>query len=194
MFTKICIIELTRDLICFKFVVTDFSPKLLAPVLAKTLVTHRSPCYSAVSALLINPLPDRSNYSPLCHTHYQIPDQSFTSLFGPDTLPTFKVHCCSALLQNLVGNSVPWGSWTTSRGKCRCSLQIVNSVPFCYFSLCLYPLSAPLPHPFFLLWSILCLPKIKTSSVITFCFTNGTFFCILFHTMTYFLIMLSISL
>ena len=35
----------------------------------KTLVTQRSPCYSAVSAMLMNPLPDRSNYSPLCHTH-----------------------------------------------------------------------------------------------------------------------------
>ena len=36
----------------------------------KTPVTQRSPCYSAVSALLMNPLPDHSNYSPLCHTHY----------------------------------------------------------------------------------------------------------------------------
>ena len=77
-------------------------------MLAKTPVTQRSPCYSAVSALLINPLPDRSNYSPLCHIHYLTPDQYFTSLFRPDPLPsreletnTFKVHCCSALLQNL---------------------------------------------------------------------------------------------
>ena len=43
----------------------------------KTPVTQRSPCYSAVSALLMNPLPDRSNYSPLCHTHYLTPDQYF---------------------------------------------------------------------------------------------------------------------
>ena len=31
-----------------------------------------SPCYSAVSALLRNHLPDRSNYSPLYHTHYSL--------------------------------------------------------------------------------------------------------------------------
>ena len=89
---------------------------------------------------------------------------------------------------------MPWGSWTTSRGKCvpYPPLQIVNSIPFCLFSLYLFllPFSIfsllPLPHPFFLFWSILCLPKIKTSNFITFCFTNGTFFCILFHTMTFF--------
>ena len=59
-------------------------------------------------------------------------------------------------------------------------LQIVK-VPFCLFSLYLYPLSAPflnpllpLHHPFFLFWSILCPRKIKTSGFITFCFTNGT--------------------
>ena len=58
-------------------------------------------------------------------------------------------------------------------------LQIVNSVPFYPLSApFLNPLSSPSPHPFFLFWSILCLPKIKTSSF-TFCFTNGTFFCIL---------------
>ena len=73
-------------------------------------------------------------------------------------------------------------------------LLIVNSVSFCLFSFYLYPLSAPfsilsllpLHHPFFLFRSILCPPKVKTSSFITFCFTNGTYFCILFHTMTYF--------
>ena len=62
-------------------------------------------------------------------------------------------------------------------------------VSFLFFSH-LYPLSVlsllPLPHPFFLFWSIVCLPKIKTSNFITFCFTNGTFFCILFHTMNFF--------
>ena len=58
----------------------------------KTPVTQRSPCYSAVSALLMNPLPDRSNYSPLCHTHYLTPDQYFTSLFRPDPLPSCELH------------------------------------------------------------------------------------------------------
>ena len=59
-------------------------------------------------------------------------------------------------------------------------LQIVNSVTF---SLYLSILSLlPLHHPS----SIVCLPKIKTSSFITFCLTNVTNFCILFHTMTFF--------
>ena len=45
------VIERTRDLIYLKFVVTDFSPKIISPILlVKTLVTQRSPCYSAVSA------------------------------------------------------------------------------------------------------------------------------------------------
>ena len=60
------VIERTNDLIYLKFVAT------VSPVLVKTPVTQRSPCYSAVSALLMNPLPDRSNYSPLCHTHHSI--------------------------------------------------------------------------------------------------------------------------
>ena len=52
----------------------------------KTSVIQCNPCYSAVSALLMNPLPDRSNYLPFCHTHYFTLDQYFTSLFGPDPL------------------------------------------------------------------------------------------------------------
>ena len=59
-------------------------------------------------------------------------------------------------------------------------LQIINSVPFVFFLsisvLSLLPFSIlsllPLHHPFFL---ILCPRKIKTSSFITFCFTNGSF-------------------
>ena len=53
-------------------------------MLAETPVTQHSPYYSAVSASLTNPLPDCSNYSPFCHTHYLIlwPDEYFTSLMG----------------------------------------------------------------------------------------------------------------
>ena len=61
------------------------------------------------------------------------------------------------------------------------SISILSLLPFSILSL------LPIHNPFFLFWSILCPPKIKTSSFITFCFTNGTYFCILFHTMTYFL-------
>ena len=102
-----------------------------------------------------------------------------------------------AILQNLVGNSEE----TLKQAEASVDvpylpLQIVNSIPFCLFSLYLYPLSAPFLDPLsapFLdplsspslpsLLSILC--KIKTS-IYYIVFTNGTYFCILFHTMTYF--------
>ena len=90
--TKKIVIERTRDLIYLKFVVTDFSPKIISPSAGETPVTQRSPCYSAVSALLRNPLPDCSKYSPLCHTHYLTLDQYFTSLFRPDPLPSRKLE------------------------------------------------------------------------------------------------------
>ena len=62
---KKIVIERTRDLIYLKFVATDFFPKIISPSAVANSVTSCSPCYSAVSALLMNPLPDRSNYSPL---------------------------------------------------------------------------------------------------------------------------------
>ena len=89
---KKIVIERTRDLIYLKFVATDFSPKIINPMLVKTPVTQRSPCYSVVSAFLMNPLPYCSNNSPLCHTHYLTPDQYFTSLFRPDPLPSRELE------------------------------------------------------------------------------------------------------
>ena len=59
------------------------------------------------------------------------------------------------------------------------SISILSLLPFSILSL------LPLHHPFFLFWSILCPPKIKTS-IYYILFTNGTYFCILFHTMTFF--------
>ena len=79
---KKIVIERTRDLIYLKCVATDFSPKIISPSLVKTPVTQRSPCYSAVSALLMNPLLIIRHFS---HTHYLT--QYFSSLFGPDPLP-----------------------------------------------------------------------------------------------------------
>ena len=66
---KKIVIERTSDLIYLKFVATDFSLKIISPSAGENSATQRSPCYSAVSALLINSLPDRSNYSPLKHIH-----------------------------------------------------------------------------------------------------------------------------
>ena len=47
-------IERTRDLIYLKFVAKDFLPKIIS-----------SSAGENAGALLTNPLPDRSNYSPL---------------------------------------------------------------------------------------------------------------------------------
>ena len=61
------------------------------------------------------------------------------------------------------------------------SISILSLLPFLILSL------LSLHHAFFLFWSILCPPKIKTSIFISYIlFTNGTYFCILFHTMTFF--------
>ena len=117
----------------------------------KTLVTQRSPCYSAVSAWLTIPLPDRSNYSPLL-PHPLLHSGSIVSS-GQTLYQTTPLETNTSLLQRFTAessrelrrNAVPR---TTSRGKCRCSfppLQIVNSVPFCLFYL--YPLSAPFLNP-----------------------------------------------
>ena len=146
----------TIFLVYLKFVATDFFLKKLTSVLAKTPVIQRNPCYSAVSALLTNPLPDCSSYSPLCHTHYLTPDQYFTSLFGPDPLQAapLETNTSSALLQNLVGNLGEMQFLVEAEQQAEVSidvpyppLQIVNSVPFSLFSLYLYPLSAPFLNP-----------------------------------------------
>ena len=167
----------------------------------KTPVTQRSsPCYSAVSALLMNPLPDHSNYSPLCHTHYLTLDQYFIVSSGQTLYQatSWRLILQISLLQRFTAES--------SRGT-QCfeeaeqqaeasvdvSLEILNSFPFCLFSFYLYPLLYSLYQSS--LFSLSPIPSfssdqffvlIKTSSFITFCFTNGTFFCILFHTMTHF--------
>ena len=52
------------------------------------------------------------------------------------------------------------------------SISILSLLPFSILSL------LPLHHPF------ICPPKIKTS-IYYILFTNGTYFCILFHTITY---------
>ena len=124
-----------------------------------------------------------------------LPDQYFTSLFGQDPLPiSWKLSFSTSLLQRFTAES----SRELRRDALKQAeasvdvpyppLQIVNSIPFCLFSLYLYPLSAPFLNPFSSpsppsLLSILCPPKI-TTSIYYILFTNGTFFCILFHTMT----------
>ena len=76
-------------------------------MLVKTPVTQRSPCYSAVSALLMNPLPDHSNYSPLSHTHYLT--RINTSLVSSgQTLyqaPSWRLILQSSMLQRFTAES-----------------------------------------------------------------------------------------
>ena len=106
MSSKKIVIERTRDLIYLKFVTTDFSPKIISPSAGEnSRWLSVAPCYSAVSALLMNPLPDRSNYSPLCHTHYLAPDQYFTSLFRPDPLSSRELETNNSMLQRFTAES-----------------------------------------------------------------------------------------
>ena len=105
----------------------------------------------------MNPLPDCSNYSPLCHTQYLTPDQYFTSLFRPDPLPSHELETIilqSSLLQRFTAESSRELSALRKLNNKQASvdvpyppLQIFNSVPFCLFSLYLYPLSAPFLNP-----------------------------------------------
>ena len=115
-------------------------------MLAETPETQRSPCNSAVSASLTNPLPDCSNYSPFCHTHYLIlrMNTSLVSRARPFTKPLcwrLILQSCSVLVQNLVRNSSSeeycgaLRKLNTSRGKWRCSSSssIVISTPLSLF-------------------------------------------------------------
>ena len=137
-------------------------------MLAKAQVTQHSPCYSAVSALLINSLPDLSNYSPLCHTHYLTPDQCryFTSFIRPDPLLSRKPETIilqSSLLQRFTAESSrELSALRKLNNKQRqvsmfliLLFKLLTQFPFVFFLSSLYSLSqsslfSHLPHPFFL--------------------------------------------
>ena len=147
----------------------------------------------------MNPLPDRSNYSPLCHTHYLTPDQYFIAYSGQTLYhKSWRLILQSSLLQRFTAESSQ-GTQCLEEAEQQAEasvdvlLKFLIHFPFVSFSLSLsslYSLSqsshfslSPIPSfssdQFFVL--------IQTSSFITFRFTNGTFFSfILFHTMTYF--------
>ena len=74
----------------------------------KTPVTQRSPCYSAESALLMNPLTDHSNYSPLCHTHYLTLRINTSLVSSGQTLyqaASWRVILQSSMLQRFTAES-----------------------------------------------------------------------------------------
>ena len=128
-------------------------------MLSESPVTQRSPCYSAVSASLMNPLPDCSNYLPFCHTHYLILDSILIlNLAGQTLYQAALLETNTSLLQHFNAES------SRNSGVTQCLeeaeqqaavsvdvspplLQIVISVPFCLFSLYLYPLSIPFLNP-----------------------------------------------
>ena len=131
----------------------------------KTPVTQRSPCYSLVSALLMNPLPDRSNYSPLCHTYYLTPDQYFTSLFRRDPLPSRELETKtsnSMLLRFTAESSRELSALRKLNNKQRqvsmfliiLLFKLLAQLPLFSFLFSLLPFSIlyllPIPHPFFL--------------------------------------------
>ena len=131
-------------------------------MLAKTPVTQHSPCYSAVSALLMKPLPDLSNYSPLCHTHYLIlwintslvlKCRPFTKPLRSSLLQHFTTEPSQELMPLEVYCSAMKELTNKQRQVVSPPLQIVISTPFCLFlfisilSLLLFSiLSLPFPH------------------------------------------------
>ena len=143
----------------------------------KTPVTQRSPYYYAVSALLMNHLPDRSNYSPLCHTLY------LTLRINTSLVTSGQTHyqavswrlihqssmlqCCNAessrdlsALRKLNNKQRQVSMFLSLLFKLLTQQPIVSVLfsllPFSILSL------LPFPHTLFLFWSILCLPKIRT--------------------------------
>ena len=137
-------------------------------MLAETPVTQRSPCYSAVSSSLTNPLPDCSNYSPVCHTHYRILRIIVSS--GQTLYQGAWLETNTSLLQCFTVES------SQNSGEMQCPeeaeqqaeasadvpyppLQIVNSVPFCLFSLSLLPFSILSLLPFLISPSLSTIPS-----------------------------------
>ena len=152
----------------------------------------------------MNPLPDRSNYSPPCHTHYLTPIN--TSLVSLGQTLYQAGSCKTNMLQRFTAESSrELSALRKLNNKQRqvsmfliLLFKLLTQFPFVSFP-CISPFSIlslpPLPHaiPSFSSDQF-CLPKIKTSNFITFCFINGTFFL---HSVSHhdiFLIMHSISL
>ena len=133
----------------------------------KTPVTQRSLCYSAVSALLMNPLPDRYNYSPLCHTHYLTPDMINTSLVVSSGQTLYQAASWRLILQSSMllrftaESSRELSALRKLNNKQRqvsmfliLLFKLLTQLPFVSFLFSLLPFSIlsllPLPHPFFL--------------------------------------------
>ena len=119
----------------------------------KTPVTQRSPCYSAVSALLTNPLPDHSNYSPLLPHPYLTPDQYINSLFGPDPLPSRSAGNYTSLLQRFTALQ----NLVRSSGETQCLEEADKQRQVSMFLILLFKLLTQFLYVSFLCISILSL-------------------------------------
>ena len=147
-------------------------------------MTQRSPCYSAVSALLTNPLPDHSNYSPLCHTHYLTPINTSLVSSGQTLYQaaSWRLILQSSLLQRFTAESSREVSTVRKlnnkqRQVSMFLFKLLNQFPFLSISiLSLLPFSIlsllPLPIPSFSCDQFFVFLRLKTSSFITFCFTT----------------------
>ena len=118
--------------------------------MVKTPVTQRSPCYSAVSALLMNPLPDCSNYSPhpLPHSILRRWINTTSLVSSGQTLyqaASWRLILQSSMLQRFPAESSRELEEAEQQAEASVDvpyppIQIVNSAPFCLFSL---PHSSP---------------------------------------------------
>ena len=168
---------------------TDFFLKINSPVLAETPVTQRSPCYSAISSSLMNPLPGYSNYSPFCHTHYLILRIINTLLvsLGQTVYQAAPLETNTSLLQRIIAESSQ--ELMASEEYCSClekagqqaeasgdvpppPLQIVISIPLVSFSFLSISISVLYLLPFSILslipFSILSLIPFSILSLLSF--------------------------
>ena len=122
----------------------------------KTPVTQSSPCYSAVSALLMNPLPDRSNYSHFATPTISLRPPTNTSLVSSgQTLyqaASWRLILQSSMLQRFTAESSrELSALRKLNNKQRqvsmfliLLFKLLTQLPL---SLYLYPLSAPFLNP-----------------------------------------------
>ena len=118
-----------------------------------TPVTQHSPCYSAVSALLMNPLPDCSNrhFATLITSFFAGSILHFTSLAGPTLYQAAPLETNTSLLQHFTAES----TWELMSLEVYCSaLRKLNNKQRQVVMFLLFKLSSQLPFVSFSFLSI----------------------------------------
>ena len=121
-------------------------------MLAETPVTQCSPCYFAVSASLTNPLPDCSNYSSFCHTHYHYLDEYLISLVGQTLYQAAPLETNTSLLQRFTAEYSR--ELMSSMEYCSALRKLNNKQRQVVMFLLLFKLSSQLPFVSFSFLSI----------------------------------------